>query len=720
MFARTLACVVSVSLLWLAGSALDPAGGCSIAAVRAGEALPADFYVSPEGNDTWSGRLAEPNAHRTDGPLATPAAARDAVRSLKDRGAPGRPIRVLLRGGVYRLDEPVVFGPEDSGTADAPVIYAAYPGEEPVLSGGRPIGPWRKGEGGLWTASVPEVAQGKWYFRSLFVGGRRATVAREPNEDWFFTAGPERPLGDRTAARRDESRKKAFRYQEGQMRQWSNLEDAVLVYYHAWTTSRHRIAEIDRAEKVVRLVNTSVWPMGWWGKDERYFVENVPEALDAPGEWYLDRATGRISYHARQGEDLQQLEVVAPRLRVLLHLAGDAAAGKFVEHLHFEGLRFQHTDWQMPESGVVDGQAAAFLQDATVFCQAARQCVFRGCEIAHTGGYGLWLESGAKDNRVEQCHIHDLGAGGVRIGQNGLPQNPDEQTERNTLHNCFIHDGGNVFHAGVGVWIGKSSHNTVTHNEIRDFYYTGVSVGWSWGYAPSSAHHNRIEYNHIHHLGFGKLSDMGGIYTLGLSPGTRLAGNCIHHVWAFSYGGWGLYTDEGSTGIVMENNIVYKVKDGCFHQHYGRENIVRNNILAYSDRFGQVRRSREEDHLSFTLERNLFYFEGTPLLGGNWTNGNFALDHNCYWRTDGEPLVFPGNRTLEKWQEATGQDRHSIVADPKFVDPENDDYRLQTDSPVFKLGFQPIDPGKIGLVGPEEWKELPRRIPGRPMPFPLE
>lgn len=718
MFARILGGIVAVSLLWLAGAALEPGGAPSCTAAQAAHAPAADFYVSTQGNDSWSGRLAEPNAERADGPLATLAAARDAVRGLKAEGPPTRPLRVLVRGGVYRLDEPLVFGPEDSGTAAAPIIYAAYPGEEPVLSGGRAIGPWHKGEGPLWTVRVPEVAEGKWYFRSLFVDGRRATPAREPNEDWFFTAGPERPLGDRNAARGDASRKKSFRYQGAQMRAWSGLEDAILVYYHAWTSSRHRIAEVDTAGKIVRLVNPSAWPMGWWGNDERYYVENLAEALDTPGEWYLERATGRVSYYPRPGEDMQTAEAIAPRLQVLLRLEGEPAAGRFVEYLHFEGLHFRHTDWQMPDSGVVDGQAAAFLEDATVFCRGARGCVLRGCEIAHTGGYGLWLEAGAKDNRIEQCQLHDLGAGGVRIGQTSLPVNPDEQAQGNTLHNCFIHDGGNVFHAGVGVWIGKSSHNTVVHNEIRDFYYSGVSVGWSWGYAPSSAHHNRIESNHIHHLGFGKLSDMGGIYTLGVSPGTRLVGNCIHHVWAFSYGGWGLYTDEGSTGIVMENNIVYKVKDGCFHQHYGRENIVRNNVLAFSATFGQVRRSREEDHLSFTLERNLFYFQGTPLLGGNWSNGNFALDYNCYWRSDGEPMVFPGGRTLAEWQEATGQDRHSIIADPKFVDPEHDDYRLQEDSPALKLGFRPIDPAQIGLVGPAEWRELPKQIPCRPMPFP--
>ncbi len=701
---------------------LLPLALMSLAAVVASASEPpaGDLYVSPDGSDAWSGTLAAPNADRTDGPLATLQGARDAIRRLKSQRPLEKPMRVLIRGGTYRVSEPVVFAAEDSGTREAPITYAACPGEKPVLSGGVPIAGWKKEAGGpLWTTTVPKVKEGKWYFRQLFVDGRRCTPARIPNGDCFRAAGPGVPYKDHNAARRDPKTKVSLHYQNEDLKPWSNLDDAVAVVYHSWTTSRHRIRALDTKTKLVEFTAPSGWPMGWWEKNQRYYVEFVREGLDAPGEWYLDRTSGALTYHPRPGEDMTDAEAVAPLPEELLRLEGDPAAGEFAEHLRFEGLSFQHTAWIMPEAATVDGQAAAFLTTAAVYAVGARHCVFKECEIARTGGYGLWLQLGSKDNRVEQCRIHDLGAGGVRIGEAGLPDEKELQTERNEVYNCFIHNGGNVYHAGVGVWIGRSSHNTVHHNEICDFFYTGVSVGWSWGYAPSSAHHNRIEHNHIHHLGWGQLSDMGGIYCLGISPGTQLRYNRIHDVLSYSYGGWGLYTDEGSTDILLENNVVYRVKDGAFHQHYGRENIVRNNVLALSATYGQIRRSREEGHVSFTLDRNVIYSAGAPMLGGNWSNGNYKLDHNCYWDAGGQTPTFPGGLTLAQWQEK-GNDAHSIIADPKFADPKGFDFNLRPDSPALKLGFRPIDTGAIGLVGPAEWVDLPKQVKRPPLRLPGE
>ncbi|MHB1037628.1 MAG: right-handed parallel beta-helix repeat-containing protein [Pirellulales bacterium] len=699
----------------LAASLAIPFGAAAV------EQPAGDFFVSAAGNDQWSGRLAEPNAEKSDGPFATLARARDAVRQLKAQSPRTRPVQVIVRGGTYRLTEPVVFGPEDSGTAEAPVRYSAWPGETPVFSGGVPIGGWKRGEGPLWTTEVPGVKEGRWYFRQLFVDGKRRDPARLPNTGTFRAEGPLQPLTDREAARKDPAAKSGLVYREGDLAPWPDLDDAVVVVFHAWTTSRHHIAALDPKARTVRFTAPSGWPVGWWDKNFRYYVENVRAGLDAPGEWYLDRKSGVLSYYPMDGEDPSKAQIIAPVVSSeLLRLEGDAAAGKFVEHLRFEGLSFQHADWSLGRDERCDGQAAAFLKTAAVFARGARKCVFERCEVAHVGGYALWLEEGCKENRVVQCHLHDLGGGGVRIGQMSLPEQEARRAERNEVYNSFIHEGGRVYHAAIGVWIGKSSYNTVHHNDICDFYYTGISVGWSWGYAPSSAHDNAIEFNHIYYLGQGVLSDLGGIYSLGIAPGTRLRNNLIHDVLSYDYGGWGIYPDEGSTDMLIENNVVYRTKTGGFHQHYGRENTVRNNVFALSAAAGQVNRTRLEPHRSFTFERNIVFYTQAPLLGGNWTNPEtYRLDNNLYWNAAGKPIVFPGGLSLDQWQKK-GQDLHSRIADPLFVDAAHDDFRLKKESPAWAMGFQAIDLSQTGLVGPAEWTELPKKIQRPAMVFPTE
>jgi hypothetical protein len=670
------------------------------------------FYVAPDGHDENPGTGWKP--------FASLARARDEVRKRKATGGLPNGATVFVRGGTYFLPEPLTLRPEDSGTEQYPIVYAAYAGETPILSGGRLVGGWQKPkEGSIWTAELPDVKAGQCYYHQLFVNGQRRTRARIPNEGYLLNEGPIEPLADRAKAMQDPDAKSGFRFKPGDIKRWTNLDDANVVQFHSWTASIHWIKELDEQNGIVRFTAPANWPTGYWTKNERYYAENVPEALDAPGEWYLDRKTGVLSYWPMPGEKLTKAEVVAPKLRHLVRLEGEPEAGKFVEHVHFKGLSFQHADWLIKDKGVADGQAAVFL-DAAIVARGARHCAIERCEVAHVGEYAIWLGAGSRDNRIVHCRLHDLGGGGIKIGEQASPKGEADAAERNIVDNCFIHDTGHVFHAGVGVWIGRSSHNRVSHNEICDLNYTGVSVGWCWGYDPSSAHHNLIENNHIHHIGRGVLGDMGGIYTLGVSPGTVLRGNVVHDIYSPGIGGGtGIYPDEGSSEILIENNLVYNTEFGCFSQHYGRENIVRNNVWALS-LHGEVARYRQEDHLSFTFERNIVCGNTGEFLVGNWSNGKYTMDGNLYWDTSTNEPTWDG-MDFEEWK-SLGRDPHSLLADPLFVrspafrrsSVSPSDFRLSSTSPARKLGFQPFDTRQVGLYGERVWVNLPKTIPRKP------
>lgn len=669
------------------------------------------FYVATTGRDTWSGTLAAPNAAGTDGPFATITAAQKAVRQAVERK---QPVTVQIRGGRYTLTRPLRFTSLDGGTPEAPVTYEAFPGEKPVFSGGQPVTGWNKGDGELWVADLPEVKAGQWYFNQLFVKGERRTRARTPNEGYLRIAGTLEPLGDREAARRNPATKQGFRYTPGDLAAWKNPDDVTIVLYHAWTASLQWIKELDDKEHTARFTAPCGWPVGWWEASQRYHVENYFEALDSPGEWYLDRAEGRLYYWPLPGEDMTKVEAMAPRLQHLVEIVGDAYAGLPVENLTLRGLSFQHADWLHDRNRPADGQAAIH-RSAAVVASGARNCLLDDCEIAHVGEYAVILGEGCKNNKIVHCHLHDMGGGGVRVGETNLWPEPERQTDHNVVDNCFIHDGGNVFRAGIGVWVGRSSYNTVSHNEICDFNYSGCSVGWSWGYAASSANHNLFEYNHIHDVGKAVLSDLGGIYSLGVSPGTVERFNLVHDCYSYSYGGWGLYTDEGSSDILLENNVVYNTRSGGFHQHYGQRNLIRNNVFAFAME-DNIKSSRSDLPNSLTFEQNLVLTNNGIPLGGRLEKPNFTLRSNLYWDYEGNEPDFYG-QSLKQWQ-ALGKDEGSIIADPLCVDPARYDFRLREGSPALKLGFKSIDISTAGLYGSPEWVDAPKKIVRKPVVIP--
>jgi hypothetical protein len=677
------------------------------------------FHVATDGNDGWSGRQARPNAQQSDGPLATLTGARNAVRRLKAQGPLAEPVQVMVAAGVYPLRETLVFEPQDSGTATTPIVYRAAEGARPVLSGGRAITGFKRGEGPLWVAEISDAVGGKWQFRQLFVNGRRACRARTPNEGYLHVEG----LVEKLDPKKPETWEQPvdrFRFKAGDIHAWKDLNDVEIVVFHSWNTSRERIAAVDEKERVVRLAGMPVSRLLAWDPQQRYYVENTRDALDSPGEWYLDRQSGKLYYWPLAGEDPAKAEVVAPVLQELVRFDGKPDSGAFVDYVQLEGLAFQHADWTLPATGYGDPQAAVTVP-AVVSASGARHCAIERCEIAHVGTYGLWLSRGCKENRIVQNHIHDLGAGAVRVGQNYRAPSDVAESSGNLVSNNYLHDGGHVYAGAVGVWVAQSSHNTISHNEIHSFDYSGMSIGWNWDYTPNRTHHNRIEYNHIHHVVRGVLSDAGGIYTLSPQPGTVIRNNLLHDI--FPYMGnpamaWGIYFDAGSSEMLVENNIVYHTLTGGIMSTCAPGNVVRNNIFALSAWQAAWRWSLPNKNPRPLFERNIFYLTQGDLfhLDDGQSDFNPKWDRNLYWRTDAEPLMFYGDEFME-WQ-AKGMDRHGLVADPQFVDPAHGDFSLKPGSPALKLGFQPIDTSRIGLQGPPEWVNLPKsaRFPPAVLP----
>jgi hypothetical protein len=622
-----------------------------------------------------------------------------------------------------------VLEAQDSGTADAPVIYESYRGERPVFSGGKPIQGF-KPNGSLWEAKIPEVARGELYFHELFVNGERRQRARAPNSGYYRIAkllpGPPRPNAKPVAPDQ-------FVFAHGDIEPWPRLNDVDLILMHSWENSIHPLQSVDTVSNIVHFVAPlkEWWGIGYWEEGQRYYVENALELLDSPGEWYLNRDTGVLSYWPMPGERMNSTEVVAPVVTELVRLAGNAEEDRFVRYVTLRGLTFHHADWVRDPKGNSSTQAAVEVP-AVITADGALNCAIKRCEIAHIGTYAIWFRRGCKDCQIQQNRLFDLGAGGIRVGEaspGGLPPARADiaETSRTLVDNNHIFDGGQVFPAGIGIWLAQSSGNRISHNDIHELFYSGLSIGWNWDDATNRTHDNIIEFNHVHHLGRGVLSDAGLIYCLGVSPGSVIRNNVFHDMWPYSQPpfGWGIYLDATCGGYLVESNLVYNtLSGGLMFNNGGHQHIIQNNIFALSANHALWPYFEKRPNI---FRRNIVYLTQGALvipygerslndrLAGNESLGEW--DSNLYWHTGGAERLHFYRPGFAQWQEL-GPDRHSLIADPEFVNPKAADFRLRSSSPADRIGFMPIDISHVGLYGEPAWTRQVRHAACAPTPLP--
>jgi hypothetical protein len=504
------------------------------------------------------------------------------------------PATVFLHHRTYPITEPIVL---DTALVGEGLEIVAAPSCSPTISGGRRITGLRAHDDGTWRTIIDEVAAGDWWFEELFVEGQPATRARFPNEGFVrvVTAAADNRTG--------------FTFDPAEMP--SELLDtrSEVVFIHDWSSTRVMIGSVEPEANSL----TTTHPIGCkaphyaitnFESHPRYFVEGSPMLVDAPGEWALDRETGELTYMPRPGETIDDARIIAPVAPALLRAVGTAEQP--LRNLTVRGVRFAHTNWPKPRYGYAEGQSAFYEKRDTVGSDGTRDavpaaieltwaedCTIDRCTIESVGGTGLWIGEGSRDCSITDSVVRECGANGIMLGEatgrsvDGKPwwrSAPEQVASGNEARHCLIERCGRRFFGSVGVWIGLAERTTVANCEIRDLPYTGVSVGWRWDETPTPCRDNIIDANNIHHV-MQTLSDGGGIYTLGLQPGTVLRGNAIHDIRrnAGRAPSNGMFLDQGTTGIVIEQNTFWGIDTTPIRWHWTYKNTVRHNAFVLRD-----------------------------------------------------------------------------------------------------------------------------------------
>lgn len=552
----------------------------------------ADFYVSPDGSDAGPGTEALP--------FATLDRARLAVRARIAAGLTAD-VEVQLRGGTYRITSPVVLGPPDSPPAGRRVTYAAYPGEQPVVSGGRLIEGWADNGNGSWSVTIPQVVSEQWHFRELFVNGRRRERARHPNSGFLLVAGPDAAGGP--------NNRTSFVFDFGDLPLNSNLAGAEIVFLHDWCISRVQVAQANHSTRVLTMAQ----PIGATGLIQsifqtddhpRYFIENHAALLNAPGEWHLNRTTGVLTYRPMPGEFMPTAEVVAPKATELVVVRGEFNSGVPVRNIRFDGISFEHCAWGLPAGGYAEYQAGyyewrvtstPYTLPAALTFEVTDGCSVENARVAHCGGWGILFGAWCRNGTIRGNVIDDMAGNGILVGEDRYrvvpggqwwQARPDQVAVNNLVDSNLVQDCGRTLYGCVGIWSGLTDGTVISRNRVRRLPWTGVSAGGLWNDTPSPCRETQITSNHIHDV-MQLLSDGAGVYSVGLQPDSKISGNRIHDI-PPNYGvsdSNGIYCDQGSTGFSVEDNGIFNVFKAPFRFHLAGVNSVTSNVVMLSSEF---------------------------------------------------------------------------------------------------------------------------------------
>lgn len=616
------------------------------------------FYVSTQGNDTWSGTRAEPNRRGSEGPFASLARARDAVREARAKGEPAE-AQILVRGGKYFVESTLDLEPQDSGLT----IQAAR-GEQVTLFGGRKITGWHQDDEPFWSAPVPAVGKGPWDFRMIAVNGRFCPRARFPENGFLthltdFKVAWMSTTGGGWQRKPTEQELTTLKYRPGDFGPGFDIHNAEVTIYHMWDESCVGLAGHDPATQTLKFSVPAGHPPGAFGV-KKYVLWNVKEGMNSPGQWYLDRSAGKVVYWPMPGEAMTQAEVIAPAVESIIRLKGTKEAP--VRNVALEGLTLSVTNTPLKAGGF---GANAF--EGALSVSHAQDCLLRGLTLVNVAGQGIkgW---GCHRVRVENCETRDTGACGIKV---------DGTTS--TISNCHVHHVGVLYPSAIGVWIG-GERMEVSHNEIHHTPYTAVAAGGNG---------HRIEANLIYEA-MEALHDGAGIY-ITFCKGVTVRGNMIRDINdTGGYGASAYYLDEQAEGCVVEGNLSLRVRRPS-HNHMAKKNSIQGNVFLV-DGDATLTFPKSSDYM---LEKNIVSAAGKIRIEGvaGVTVWSKNLFHSGVGQVEGVTM-----KDYSAAGTATGVLGDTVVADPLFLDVAKGDYRFHPGSPALKLGIEPIDVSRAGRI----------------------